>query len=63
MAKHKSCREQVKAHEEHGGEKMAKGDCPECGKKMNKKASIDGKDMYVCLDHGVFVPKSIFTTH
>jgi hypothetical protein len=42
---------------------MAKGDCPECGRKMDKKANIDGKDVYVCLDHGVFVPKSIFTTH
>jgi hypothetical protein len=53
----------LKLAEEKGVKPMAKGDCPECGKKMTKKTTTDGKDMYVCLEDGVFVPKSIFTTH
>jgi ssDNA-binding Zn-finger/Zn-ribbon topoisomerase 1 len=34
--------------------------CPECGAKMILKETKKGEKIYVCEEHGAYVPKSIF---
>jgi ssDNA-binding Zn-finger/Zn-ribbon topoisomerase 1 len=34
--------------------------CPECGNEMTLKKTKKGEQLYVCEQHGAFIPKSIF---
>jgi len=34
--------------------------CPECGNEMTLKKTKKGEQIFVCEQHGAFIPKSIF---
>jgi len=34
--------------------------CPECGREMILKKTKKEEQIYVCEEHGAFIPKSIF---